>query len=102
SAELSHHFAVTGYALAVECGLGKLALSPMKFAFACEQAFPEKALGDFKPPAFHKVPAVSDQNVLYVIGVVEKKNVLGAELEVGNIPVVLGDIHQETERVAAK
>jgi hypothetical protein len=82
--------------------LGQTTLATMKVALARQKTFAQKTLGALERAAFHEVLMMSDQNVLDVVRVIEKVNVLRAESEIDYVAVLMRGELQVGKRITAK
>ena len=82
--------------------LGQTTLATMKVALAGQKTFAEESLGALERAAFHKALMMCDQNVLDVVRVIEKVNVLRAEFEMDYVAVFFRGKLQIGKRITAE
>jgi len=82
--------------------LGQTTLATMKVALAGQKTFAQQTLGALERAAFHEALMMCDQNVLDVVRVIEKVNVLRAEPEMDYVAVRARGELQVGERITAK
>jgi hypothetical protein len=77
-------------------------LTPVKLALARQQTFPEQVSGACKRPAFGEVVVIRNEDVTNKVRMINKKDVLPAELQVGDIAELAGHSLKEGERIFAE
>jgi hypothetical protein len=78
------------------------ALTPVKLALARHQTFPKQVSGARKCAAFREAVVVRYENVTDKIRVINKKDVLPAEPQVGDIAELASHPFKEGERIFAE
>jgi len=82
-------------ALAMKGRLQEMALALMHRAFAAEQAFPEKLLGDVSASALRKGTVLRDEHRMNVLGMAEKHRVFRPEPKGDHVPVFVLETAQK-------
>jgi hypothetical protein len=82
-------------ALAMKGRLQEVALALMHRAFAAEQAFPEKLLGDIPASALRKGTVVRDEHRVNVLGMAEEHCVFRPEPKGDHVSVLVLETAQK-------
>lgn len=94
-----HCARVFGNALAVESGLGNLALRAMLCAFGGDHAFAEKHFAALDCAFFDEIVVLNDEEFADVVRVVEIDDVIPSDLVVGDIAVRVDEVLEEGDRI---
>jgi hypothetical protein len=82
--------------------LGQTTLATMKVALAGQKTFAQQTLRALERTAFHEALVMSDQNILDVVRVIEKVNVLRPEPEIDYVAMRARGLLQVGKRITAK
>ena len=74
----------------------------MELPLAGQQSLPQETLRQLEATALDEISMAGDQDILDVVRMIEKIDVLGSELEVCDVAVRARKPCQETERVTAE
>jgi hypothetical protein len=85
----------------VKGGLRQSALTAMKLSFTGEKTLSKEPLGQLQSASLNKFMGLSDQNVLDHLGIIQKNEVLGADLEMNDVTVIAGQLSKKAQRVPA-
>src|SRR5262245_50016937 len=74
----------------------------MGFTHPRQMSLAEEPLCYFETAALGEIPAIGDENVPDVFGIVDEINSLGPDPKIDDVSITAGEVRQESERVPAE